>query len=236
MLLALVLLVAPPLTILDNATEQTVDCGGREIVVNGNLSQLTFNGDCPLVTVNGNRNQVDISKATAIKVTGNQNQISWAGAAASAGPKVTNVGSNNVIKMSTTKSLSVSADGTDDTKVDMTKGGLSVGGMKIGHDGIDLGGAAKGVHAGAGITIAEGGQTKTVDCAGGSLTVSGGKNTLTVIGTCTTVTISGGKNQVTIENAAKIDVTGAKNVVTWSKSTSPKVTTIGAGNEVHVAK
>lgn len=232
MLIALVLLAVSPLTILDNGVARTIDCGGREIVVAGNRSQLTLTGDCPVVSVNGNHNQITISNAASIEIAGNENQVTWGAAVSGSAPAIANAGRSNSITQG--KSLSVSTGREDAVTIDQD--GVRTGAITIGHGGIDLGDTAA---AGATkvkvnvISITGASQKKTIDCAGGSVTVSGAKNQLTLVGKCEEVTISGAMNHVTIQSAARINVPGAKNVVTWPAAASPRVSATGVGNDVH---
>lgn len=71
--------------------------------------------------------------------------------------------------------------------------------------------------------------------AAGNITISEAKTTQTIACDGKDLTVSGAQNVVTIEAAARINVCGSKNKVTWPKRASPKVSTPGSGNEVRAA-
>jgi hypothetical protein len=61
-----------------NGGRRSLSCGGGALTVNGNANRLNVR-DCARVTVNGNRNIVDVSfgRTGRLGVFGNRNQVRW---------------------------------------------------------------------------------------------------------------------------------------------------------------
>ncbi|MGW2524209.1 DUF3060 domain-containing protein [Streptomyces sp. NPDC001617] len=54
---------------------QTIDCAGRDVVIDGGTNTLVFKGDCGTVTLNGSGNTVGVESVDTMKVKGQANTV-----------------------------------------------------------------------------------------------------------------------------------------------------------------
>ena len=81
----------------NNGQAGTIDCKKRHVLIAGNGSQLVLEGECPLVEVSGNDNQVTIESVGKISVAGDGNMVTWEQGIEKAKPQTSDTGENNLI-------------------------------------------------------------------------------------------------------------------------------------------
>ena len=80
---------------------RTIDCRGRNVVVNGGNNKLTLRGECNTLTVTGAGNKITVEEVGAIITEGNDNEVTWTRGLGGKNPKISNTGKGNVIKQAT---------------------------------------------------------------------------------------------------------------------------------------
>ncbi|RPI80789.1 MAG: DUF3060 domain-containing protein [Chloroflexi bacterium] len=65
----------PGQIIISNNQNETINCSGAEVIVEGNNNTLTLLGVCSSLSVYGNHNQISLEAPTSITDTGNNNNI-----------------------------------------------------------------------------------------------------------------------------------------------------------------
>ncbi|MEV6013529.1 DUF3060 domain-containing protein [Streptomyces sp. NPDC051976] len=63
------------LTFSGNDVTQTIDCSGRDVVIDGSENTLMFKGTCGTVTVDGTDNSVAVNSVDTIQVRGKVNAV-----------------------------------------------------------------------------------------------------------------------------------------------------------------
>ena len=250
LLVAVRVVTAGEIVVDDADQTRTYDCAGGNAVVNTGDNVLTFK-NCGNVVINGGDNQVDAGTARTITVHGSGNRVTWTKVAGSSGPKVVNMGSDNVVSSSgnivvrrkdgdSAKDLeaalgtaladirgdgngqvSVSGDGT--VRVEGSGGGT----VEVTDSGITARSAKD-------IVVRENNRTETLDCAGGSASVDGNSSVLTLRG-CRKVTVNGNGNKLEVAGATAISLLGNGNEVGWSPGAggvAPTVSDLGKKNAV----
>ena len=77
---------------------RTIDCRGRNVIVNSGRNKLTLRGECNTLTVHGEGNKITIEAVGTIKTEGNNNEITWTKGLGGKNPKISNPGKDNVIR------------------------------------------------------------------------------------------------------------------------------------------
>lgn len=67
------------------------------------------------------------------------------------------------------------------------------------------------------LTLADSGQTRTLDCTGQNVVIAGSDNTLTLTGRCNFVNVTGSRNTLSVSEVYTLQLTGNDNRVTWTK-------------------
>ena len=80
---------------------RTIDCRGRNVVVNGGNNKLTLRGECNTLTVTGAGNKITVEEVGAIVTEGNDNEVTWTRGLGGKNPKISNPGKHNIIKQAT---------------------------------------------------------------------------------------------------------------------------------------
>jgi len=78
--------------------ERTIDCRGRNVIVNGGHNKLTLRGECNTLTVEGEGNKITVEAVGTIKTEGNNNEVTWTKGLGGKNPKISNPGKGNVIR------------------------------------------------------------------------------------------------------------------------------------------
>ena len=78
--------------------ERTIDCRGRNVIVNSGRNKLTLRGECNTLTVHGEGNKITIEAVGTIKTEGNNNEVTWTKGLGGKNPKISDPGKNNVIR------------------------------------------------------------------------------------------------------------------------------------------
>lgn len=88
------------LTVMDNRQNVEHACtGGDTVAVLGSDNNIRITGKCGTVSVQGNKNQIQVEAAATIAATGNKNTVLWQrGPDDRNPPRVSNLGSGNVVK------------------------------------------------------------------------------------------------------------------------------------------
>ncbi|HYV45994.1 MAG TPA: DUF3060 domain-containing protein [Myxococcaceae bacterium] len=230
--------LADPIQIDDNSENQVLRCEGNPVIVNGNSNNLTLSGNCPSVLINGNQNQVAIEAVDKLRVTGNNNQVSWARTINKGKkPNISNPGSHNQIAQSKAggAAAAVASDAVDTANdaTDMAAAAMSAAGVRgeVRTGGTNTGGGAT-AKSGDTIGILQGHLTKTFDCGEGKdVNIQGGNNELTFTGSCGTVNVVGAHNVIRLESAETINVMGSYDAITY-KSGAPTSNIVGKNSTV----
>ncbi|WP_020658601.1 DUF3060 domain-containing protein [Amycolatopsis benzoatilytica] len=82
-----------PLIVSEDGTSLTDNCKSRKVLVTASNVQLTLNGPCALLTVNGNGSVINIGSAQKIVTTGGGIVVRYA----SGSPRIVNKGGASVI-------------------------------------------------------------------------------------------------------------------------------------------
>ena len=77
---------------------RTIDCRGRNVIVNGGNNKLTLRGECNTLTVDGADNKITVEAVGTIKTEGNNNEVTWTKGLGGKNPKISNPGKGNVIR------------------------------------------------------------------------------------------------------------------------------------------
>ena len=77
---------------------RTIDCRGRNVIVDGGNNKLTLRGECNTLTVNGADNKITVEAVGTIKAEGNNNEVTWTKGLGGKNPKISNPGKGNVIR------------------------------------------------------------------------------------------------------------------------------------------
>lgn len=85
------------LVVSSSGLEQTYECNGQDVVVNGANNALSFTGECDKVTVNGKGNVVHLEAAKRITANGTENTVTWKRGADKRDPKVGIFGKRNKV-------------------------------------------------------------------------------------------------------------------------------------------
>lgn len=87
-----------PLTVSTSNRTASYRCGTASgpVTVTGNGSTLSFTGDCPTITIKGSQNKLDITRVSALDVSGDNNTVGWT-SAPNGGPEVNDTGTANTI-------------------------------------------------------------------------------------------------------------------------------------------
>lgn len=78
-------------------------------------------------------------------------------------------------------------------------------------------------------------QNRVLNCAGRAVSIRGNSQTVTLTGRCPQVSISGSGNTVRVAQVGKINVSGSRNTVYWTKgltTAKPSLSVVGANNRV----
>ena len=78
--------------------ERTIDCRGRNVIVNSGRNKLTLRGECNTLTVNGEGNKITVEAVGTIKTEGNNNEVTWTKGLGGKNPRISNPGKDNVIR------------------------------------------------------------------------------------------------------------------------------------------
>ena len=82
----------------DGNLERTIDCRGRNVIVDGGHNKLTLRGECNTLTVNGEGNKITVEAVGTIKAEGNNNEVTWTKGLGGKNPRISNPGKGNVIR------------------------------------------------------------------------------------------------------------------------------------------
>ena len=82
----------------EGGLERTIDCRGRNVIVNGGDNKLTLRGECNSLTVPGSGNKITVDAVGTIKTEGNDNEVTWTKGLGGKNPKISNPGKGNVIR------------------------------------------------------------------------------------------------------------------------------------------
>jgi Protein of unknown function (DUF3060) len=82
-------------SVLTDNNEDVIECKGRKVRVMGDENRLELRGDCPDVSVSGDKNVLSVEIATRIQLTGDDNELSWARAAVGSEPRISIPGDRN---------------------------------------------------------------------------------------------------------------------------------------------
>ena len=82
----------------DGGLERTIDCRGRNVIVNSGDNKLTLRGECNTLTVHGADNKITVEAVGTIKTEGNNNEVTWTKGLGGKNPKISNPGKGNVIR------------------------------------------------------------------------------------------------------------------------------------------
>jgi hypothetical protein len=185
---------------------ETINCQGQSVSIKGASSSFTLVGECPLVSVTGANNKVQIEHAGTITVTGTSNEIVWSQGINGERPRVSDTGTGNTVRQGTVpergSTAKPSAQASSDT---------------------------------AAVIISEDGITNVIKCDGGDVRIEGDGNTLRLRGECGVVNVSGDRNTLMIEAARSISVMGDGNSVLWERGVAgnaPKISDLGEGNRI----
>ena len=77
---------------------RTIDCRGRNVIVNSGDNKLTLRGECNTLTVSGADNKITVEAVGTIKTEGNNNEITWTKGLGGKNPKISNPGKGNTIR------------------------------------------------------------------------------------------------------------------------------------------
>ena len=77
---------------------RTIDCHGRNVIVNSGRNKLTLRGECNTLTVNGEGNKITVEAVGTIKAEGNNNEVTWTKGLGGKNPRISNPGKGNVIR------------------------------------------------------------------------------------------------------------------------------------------
>jgi len=77
---------------------RTIDCRGRNVIVNGGENKLTLRGECNTLTVPGADNKITVEAVGTIKTEGNNNEVTWTKGLGGKNPKISNTGKGNIIR------------------------------------------------------------------------------------------------------------------------------------------
>ena len=86
------------LEIDEGSLVRTIDCRGRNVIVNSGDNKLTLRGECNTLTVFGARNKITVEAVGTIKTEGNNNDVTWTKGLGGKSPKISNPGMDNVIR------------------------------------------------------------------------------------------------------------------------------------------
>lgn len=220
---------------------RTYDCAGGNAVVNGGDNVLTLK-NCSKAVINGGDNQVDAGTARAITVLGSGNRVTWT-PVAGRGPKVVNLGGDNVVSASAGGGAKQEDDEGEDLAVLVGREGK--GQVTVSGDGtvraegtrggaVEVKDGAASARAAQDIVVRENGRTETLDCAGGSASVEGNSSVLT-LRACRELTVNGNGNKITVVGATTLSLYGNANEVGWTPGPggdAPKVSDLGKKNVV----
>ena len=76
---------------------KTVNCNGKNVVIDANDSTLTFRGQCNEVKVNGSTNTITLEEVATIVLESADNTVRWKKAASGAKPKVVDRSTGNMV-------------------------------------------------------------------------------------------------------------------------------------------
>ncbi|HEU4387577.1 MAG TPA: DUF3060 domain-containing protein, partial [Blastocatellia bacterium] len=82
----------------EGGLERTIDCRGRNVIVNSGDNKLTLRGECNTLTVHGADNKITVEAVGTIKTEGNNNEVTWTKGVGGKNPKISNPGKGNVIR------------------------------------------------------------------------------------------------------------------------------------------
>jgi hypothetical protein len=227
---------------------RTITCDDRDVVIHGASNRLTLRGRCAQVSVDGASHVIHVEALGRADVTGVDNRLEWEHGLDGDQPKIEITGMGNSagrVDAAAAPRRGGSGKPQDSVVVQGDSGRVVVGpnGISVENRSKERrdGKAAKTTDA-AGepaaprtLTIDQGDQQRTYDCAGGSAEVEGGQNRLT-LRRCPELTVSGADNRIVMVGPVRlIRLEGNDNTVEWSEGEGdrpPKVETAGTGNRV----
>jgi hypothetical protein len=185
---------------------ETINCQGQSVSIKGASSSFTLVGECPLVSVTGASNKVQIELAGTITVTGTSNEVVWSQGIKGELPRISDTGTGNTVRQGAATE----------------RGATPKPGAQVSSDA-------------AAVTINEDGITNVIKCDGGEVRINGDGNTLRLRGECGAVNVSGDRNTLMIEAARSISVMGDGNKILWERGVAgsvPKISDLGESNRI----
>jgi hypothetical protein len=185
---------------------ETINCQGQSVSIKGASSSFTLVGECPLVSVTGTSNKVQIELAGAVTVAGASNEVVWSRGINGERPRISDTGTGNTIRQGTVPE----------------RGSMARPGAQVSSEA-------------AAVTINEDGITNVIKCDGGEVCINGDGNTLRLRGECGVVNVSGDRNTLMIEAARSISVMGDANKILWERGVAgnaPKISDLGESNRI----
>jgi hypothetical protein len=232
-------------TLQFNASSQRItrSCEGRDIQVSGANNVIRLTGHCHDLQVSGSGNHVRVDRIDAIQTPGTNNLVVWL----AGNPAVQDTGPGNRVYKGATTTANADA-GEHDSAVTTDSTNVVVGGSVGAAVDAATRAAATAASVAGGVTaeqkngkalsIVMSGQRITRDCGDGlDVSISGYQNDITLTGTCNSISLNGWGNRVRLDEAAKINLIGHNNTVTWRVGPKPEVTIVnGYENSVRHAE
>ncbi|HEX3591514.1 MAG TPA: DUF3060 domain-containing protein [Pseudonocardiaceae bacterium] len=192
--------VAAPNTVTrSGATGLVYDCSSTSsLLLSGSHDSVTLVGTCEQLTVSGSGDTVTVANAVAIRVTGDDDHVTWG----TGNPQVTNTGTGNVIRHGTVPTAS--------------SGGS--GGGTLAPATVSASDAHTYACSNQAVTISAGNATVTLTGTCASVTVTGRDDTVHAAAVAS-ITVSGSDNHITWQSGPSGDTptihnTGTDNTVT----------------------
>jgi hypothetical protein len=200
----------PPIVLSDSGRQQTLDCTGRAVQVQGDQNHLTLNGGCQALSVAGRGNdiQAELQPGAQVAVTGNGDTVRW-------------------LLQHPGMPPSVATQGQDDRVLQMA----ALGSRVLPPSG--------GVDDPSGVPpIVLSGDDRTLDqsCAGRDVTVQGTGDDIVLRGGCRSLTVRGDHERVQAEllPGTRVTLIGQGSTVSFAllgSGPDPIVSVNGAGSQ-----
>jgi hypothetical protein len=201
--------------------DETIDCRGHEVKIEGSSNHVVLTGVCPKLTVKGTKNVIEAEQVGSIRVTGAFNKVVWSQGLGARQPRVINEGENNRV---------ISADLEARHEERRAEEGEGRG------DDREQGAREERRGQAPDIDVSGNGLERELECHGENVKVSGNGNRVRLHGGCGRLSVEGNGNKCQVEAARAIAVSGNGNKVAWQHGVDgeePRVTEEGNENEIH---